>query len=249
MLGLTDVYAYPSAPPLHTISWYAEALGILWFSPTFRGPQFRPYFEGFDDHYHDCAAFKACNDRLNEHIIVCRREEHRFLAMLLCHPARVRLIDHIDCFMTPNGLNCPPSQWGRFGHPLRYTPQQVRNNLTNFRELVRWIRRDPRLNVVTVSEVARKYRQQTDVINRAELLEAAAAIHWEANILLHDRFCPAEILAGLAEAVLHFDQHMRLPDAVPRHNVMGPSQNLIIQPEVRHCSWDMLNTHSKSVMD
>ena len=250
LLELPYVYAYPSAPPLYTLSWYAGALGIPWFSPTLGGQPFRPYFEeGFDDSYHDRAAFNAIKDKLDEHIDVCLREKQPFLALLLYHPARVRLIDHIDCFMTPNGLNRPRAEWGRYGNPRRYTPQQVRDNLANFRELVRWIRTDPRLNVLTVSEVARKYGRQPDVMTRTEILEAATAIHRHAKILLHDRFSPAEILAGLAEAVLHFDQHMRLPETVPRHNVMGPSQNLIVQPEVPDCSWDILITHAKSVID
>src|SRR5688500_4090526 len=38
-LGLPYVYAYPSAPPLHSLSWYCGALCFPWFSPTHRSEE------------------------------------------------------------------------------------------------------------------------------------------------------------------------------------------------------------------
>jgi len=248
LLGLPYVYAYPAAPPLYNLSWYTGALGLPWASPTLNHAPFRAYFGGFDDCYPSTVAFEGHLQRLDAHIETCLAEGQPFLSLFLYHPQRLRLLDFIDRFWSPNGINYPPELWGQYGQPRRYSPVQVARALVNFRRLVRWIRADPRLRSVTVTEVARRYGAQPASISRAELAAAAEAICAAQAILLHERFSPAEMLVGLAQALVHFAEQKELPAEVPRQDVLGPTRNPIWHPEAQGYAWEMLIQRAQEVM-
>jgi len=240
-LGLPYIYAYAAAPPRYSLSWYAGALGLPWSSPTLDpATPFLGYFDGFDSLYPDDAAFEAQWRRLGAHIDACLNGDQPLLSLLLYHPQRVRLAEFIDRYWTANGVNLPPEQWGRYGQPARYTAAQVATALANFRRLARRLRADPRLRPVTVGEVARAYGTQPEEISRADLLAASQAIADADEILLHERYSPAEILVALAHAVVRYAADGRVPPAVPRANVLGPTANLIWYPEVGAYAWDAL---------
>lgn len=249
ILGLPFVYCYPAAPPLYSLSWYAGALGLPYTSPTLNGQPFRAYFEFEDDNYPDDEKFQGKLQLLDEHIDLCSKESQPFLTLFLYHPQRVNLIDFIDTFWSPNGVNYPGERWGMYGRPRRRTTEQVRTALANFRQLARRLRHDPRLNIMTVSEVARKYGRQPDSIPREELLAAAKAISATEDILIHPRFSPAEMVCGLARAVTHFGEAGQLPDAVPRPEVLGPTRSPIWHPELQVCSFQKLTDLARRLLD
>ncbi|MBI3974572.1 MAG: hypothetical protein HY332_25120 [Chloroflexi bacterium] len=248
ILGLPYVYAYPAAPPYYSVSWYAGALGFPWASPTLGGQPFRAYFAGFDDRYPDTPAFDAHLVRLDQHIDTCLNEGQRFLSLFLYHPQRLRLAEFIDRYWSPNGVNYPPEQWGRYGTPSRYTPSQVATSLANFRRLARWIRNDPRLDPMTVTEAVRRYGSQPDTVTRDDLLEAAQSICAADEILLHTPFSPAEVLVALARAVAAFATEGALPATVPRLDALGPVRNLIVQPEAQGYTWDMIVRRGRELL-
>src|SRR5579872_3686580 len=202
ILGVPYVYAYPAAPPLYSLSWYAGALGLPWESPTLDGKPILGYLEEFDDTYPYTPAFEAYLAKLDRLIDDCLAGGQPFLTLFLFHPQRLRLKDFIDYYWSPNGVNYPKQRWGMYGRPPVYTPELVKTSLANFRRLARWVRNDPRLNVMTVPEVAAKYGKQPAVITREELLDAARQITGGNEILIHPRFSPAEILVGLARALV-----------------------------------------------
>jgi hypothetical protein len=233
LLGLPYLYAFPAAPPLYNVSWYAGALGLPWSSPTLEGaPPFRAFFDDFDDRYHDRAAFEAQLRRLDAHVDACLAARQPLLSLLLYHPQRVRLAEFMDRFWSPNGSNYPVAEWGQRGQPARYTPAQVKTSLDNFRRLARKLRRDPRLRPLTVGEVVREYGAQPAHIVFEELLAISREICARNEILFHERFSPAEILVALAEMVVHTSQHGKPPARLPRRDVLGPVQNLIVHPEL-----------------
>src|SRR5262249_54955864 len=135
MLQLPYVYVYPSAPPLYNLSWYAGALSFPFESPTLDGRPIRSYFEGFDDKYPNTEAFNAELARLDRHIELCLEEGQPFLTLFVYHPQLVRLVDFIDAFWCPNGVNYPEERWGLYGRPRRRTQRQVNTALANFRRL------------------------------------------------------------------------------------------------------------------
>ncbi len=243
ILGLPYVYPYPAAPPLYNLTWYAGALGLPFDSPMLdedkRGTgrqEIAAYFGGFDDHYPNDREFENHLAKLDAWIERCLDEGHPFLSLFLYHPQKLRLLDFVDFFWSSNGVNHPKERWGRYGRPRRRTAAQVQNALANFRRLARWVKQDPRLNVLTVAEVARKYGHQPDGISRSELVEAARAIaDSEPEILLHPRFSPAEIVAAMARAVVFFTERGQLPPSVPRETVLGPKQGPIARPELQGC--------------
>lgn len=236
LLKMPYVYSYPAAPPLYNLSWYAGALNLPYESPTLDQQPFRAYWEFDDVNYHSDAAFQARLPQLREHLDLCLKEHQPFLTLFLFHPQRVRLVDFIDHFWSPNGVNLPPEQWGKFGQPRRRAPEEVKTALANFRRLARWLRKDSRLNFVTVTEVAAKYGAQPATITREELFAAAQKMATADEILHLPRFSPAECLTALARAVIHFADRGQVLSSVPREDVLGPTASPISVPELPGCT-------------
>jgi hypothetical protein len=113
----------------------------------------------------------------------------------------------------------------------------VRTAFANFRRFARWIRRDARLNPITVTQVAQSFGQQPASITLEELLDAARAISIAREVLIHGRFSPAEIVSGFARAMIAFDERQHLPQEVPRDDVLGPIRNPIWYPEAQGCTY------------
>jgi len=205
--------------------------------------------EGFDDKYPDNRAFEAYLGKLDERINTCRAEGQPFFTLFLCHPQRVRLKDFPDIHWCPNGVNYPKDRWGMYGRPPAYTPEQVKTLLANFRRLARWIRQDPRINVMTVPELVQKYGKQPASIRREELSSAARQITAGDEILIHPQFSPAEILVGLAHALILSADHNQLPTDVSRDDVLGPTRNPIWIPELQGCTQQTLIQLARQLLD
>jgi len=235
MLGLPYVYAIPAAPPLYSLSWYAGALAIPWGSPTVGGASFRAFFT-MDDAYSDMDAFEKQLRRLDQHIDLCLEVDQPFLTIMAAHPQRIRLIDYVDPFWAPNGVNYPNERWGMHGRPRMRSARQVDIALANFRRFAKWIRHERRLNPMTIAEVAKLYGDQPTTIKREELVEAALAISQANEVLLHPRFSPAEITSAIARELLAFEEQRQLPPEIPRDCVLGPTSSPIYYPEAQGCT-------------
>ncbi len=249
LLQLPYVYAFPAAPPHYSVSWYAGALGLPWSSPTLDRRPLLSYLDGFDDHYPDDAAFEIKLQKLNQQIDTALVAGQCFMSMLLYHPQRVRLAEFIDSFWSPNGINYPRERWGDYGLPERYTPAQVATALRNFRHLARSIRHDQRLRPLSVADVARRYGSQLAEITYDDLHSAGKEICATGEILLHDRFSPAEILVALARSITGFAVDGQLPRSAPRSDVLGPKTNPIWFPEAQVYRWDMLVQRAQELLD
>jgi hypothetical protein len=240
LLGLPYIYAYPAAPPLFSLSWYAGALCLPSWNPERGGRQTPAYAPEFDDAYPDTPSFDARLVQLERQVEELITASQPFMTMFLYHPQRLHLIEFIDHFWAPNGVNIPPERWGQQGQPRRYTAEQTATACANFRRLVRWIRDDGRLNPITVRELVARYGHQPVCITSDEVLAAAREVARARAPQLHARFSPAELLLGMIEAVLMFERNGAFPPQVPRHEVLGPIENPIIEPELRRCTWSHL---------
>ena len=180
---------------------------------------------------------------------MCLEERQPYLTLFVYHPQLVRLIDFIDSFWSPNGVNYPIERWGMYGRPRRRTAEQVKTALANFRRLARWIRNDRRLNSITVSNVVQRYGCQPSSVTREELLDAAMAISAANEILFHPRFSPAEVVMGMARALVSFADHGQLPISVSRDNVLGPTHSPIWHPELQGGSQETLVQCARQLID
>ena len=249
ILGLPYVYASPAAPPLYNLSWYAGALGVPWDSPTLNNKPILCHMEEFDEKYPDDQAFEAHLRKIDRHINTCIAGGQPYLTLFLIHPQRLRLKEFIDNYWCPNGVNYPRERWGAYGRPSQYSREEVEKLLANFRRLVRWIRNDPRLNVMTVPQLAQKYGKQPTLITREELGDAARQIVASDEILIHPRFSPAEILVGLAHGLVAYADHNQLPLNVPRADVLGPTRNPIWIPELQGCDYRALVQLARQLLE
>ena len=249
ILGLPFVYAIPAAPPRYNMSWYGGALGLPWGSPTLDNKPILAHMEEPDEIYTDDKAFEAHLRKVDRHLNACLADGQPYFTFFLIHPQRLRLRDFIDHYWCPNGVNYPEERWGSYGRPRQYSPEEVRKRLANFRRLARWIRNEPRLNVMTVPELAQKYGKQPSAITRAELADEARRIAASEEILIHPRFSPAEILAALAHGVVVSAEQGQLPDHLPRVDVLGPTRNPIWIPELQGCSRQTLVQIARRLLD
>jgi hypothetical protein len=236
VLGLPYVYAIPAAPPLYSLSWYAGALGMPWASPTLDNKPLLCYGEAIDEDHIDDPGFEARLAQVDRQINSCLAAGQPYLTLYLMHPQRLRLKDFIDIYWSPNGVNYSQEQWGAYGRPPQRSREEVQKLLANFRRLARWIRKDPRLNVMTVPQVVQKYGKQPASITRDELSDTARRIIAGDEILIHARFSPAEIVVGLAHALVTAAEHNSLPTEVPRADILGPTSGPIWIPELQGCS-------------
>jgi hypothetical protein len=249
ILGMPFVYAIPAAPPLYSLSWYAGALGLPWGSPTLDNKPILSHMEEPDEIYTDDKVFEAHLRKVDRHLNACLADGQPYFTFFLIHPQRLRLKDFIDVHWCPNGVNYPEERWGNYGRPRQYSREEVATRLANFRRLARWIRNDPRLNVMTVPELAQKYGKQPDSISRAELAEAARRIATSDEILIHPRFSPAEILSALAHGVVASAEQRQLSDHLPRIDVLGPTRGPIWIPELQACSHEALVRIARQLLD
>ncbi len=249
ILGLPFVYAVPAAPPLYSLSWYAGAFGFPWGSPTLDNKPILSHMEEPDEIYTSDDLFDSHLHKVDRHLDACLANGQPYFTFFLIHPQRLRLRDFIDDYWSPNGVNYPEERWREFGQPRQYSLEEVKTRLANFRRLARWIRNDPRINVMTVPELVRKYGKQPATITRAELTDAAHNITKGYEILIHPRFSPAEILISLAHMVVIAAGQLPLPDQLPRVDVLGPTRNPIWIPELQGCSLQTLAGIARQLLD
>jgi hypothetical protein len=105
--------------------------------------------------------------------------------------------------------------------------------LRNFRRLVQYIRGHSQLNVLSLPEATAKYGRLPAEIGRLDLLAAAQRVCALDEVAIEDRYSPAEVIMGFAEALLTFAREGHLPESLPRSEVLGPLEDPVIIPEER----------------
>jgi hypothetical protein len=186
---------------------------------------------------------------LGQRIDACLTNRQPFLTLFLYHPLRLHNVQFEGEYWSPNGVNYPKERWGMYGRPALYTPEEVQTSLANFRRLAHWLRQDPRLNIMALPDVVKKYGKQPKSITREELSVAAQEIVASDEILIHPRFSPAEIAVGLAHAIVFYADDRRLPPKVPRDDVLGPTRSPIWIPELRGCTYSTLVELARQLLD
>ncbi len=227
-MGLPYAYGFAAAPPLQNLTRYCGALN---FPLPPGGDETIPYFEGFDDALSDEPAFVRRLERLAAKIDQCLAAGQPLLLIHPCHPFKTYSLDWTDGYMTANGVNIPPSEWPRRRQPGLRTRAQVDLAMRNFRRLARFIRHHPHLNVINLAEAAAKYGRFPDAIGRLDLYAAAQRTVAQREVAIEERYSPAEVVLGWAEALVAFGRGGNLPPTLPRRDVLGPLEDPLIIPE------------------
>jgi hypothetical protein len=113
--------------------------------------------------------------------------------------------------------------------------------MRNFRRLAQFIRRHPRLNVLSLPEATAKYGRLPAEIGRLDLFAAAQRVCALNEVAIEERYSPAEVIMGFAAALLTFVRQGHLPESLPRSKVLGPLEDPLIIPEERaNLGWQTL---------
>jgi len=241
-LGLPYVYGYPLAPPLFSVSRFCGTLNFPCEHPLpgSTGP-FLPYFDGFDDRLSSDPDFVAHLERFDRHVDACIAAGQPLMVIHPCHPVKTYSLDWIDDYLTPNGVNIPSEERVRRPQPGVRTDGQMELVMRNFRRLVQYIARHPQINVLSLPDAARKYGQIPECIDRLSLYAAAQRVCALGQIVIEERYSPAEVLMAFAEGLLLFARGGSMPDTLPRREVLGPLEDPVIIPEPPGAlAWDTL---------
>jgi len=229
-VGKPYVYGFPAAPPRFNISWYCGALTTPADGST--------YLQIPDEAYADNTKFQSALRRLDEFLDNAIDEGQPLVTIYLCHPLMLRNIDWHVYYIYPNGTNVPEELWPLGPQPRLRSPEEVGLAIENFKRLALKISKDPRLNVISMSEVATRFGYQHTEIGTGELAVAAEQAVRTGVIEIRERFTPAEICLGLVESLLAFIQDKNVPHAVPRRPLLGPMEKGPLMPEKWHVRWD-----------
>jgi hypothetical protein len=231
-LGVPYVYGYAAAPPRFSVSRFCGVLNFPYRGPLQNSSEsFLPYFSGFDDRFSHNPDFLAHLERFDRHIDACLAAGQPLLGIHPCHPVKTYTLGWIDRYLTQNGVNIPPEVRAKRVGPGLRTPGQMELVKHNFRRLAQFIRRHPQLNVLSLPEATAKYGQFPQEIRRADLFAAAQWVRSMDEVVIGERFGPAEVLMGFAEALLIFAREGHLPQSLPRSEVLGPLDDPLIVPE------------------
>jgi hypothetical protein len=211
----------------------------LWYAGTLNLPSAdSPGFGGFDEIYSCDDAFERRMKQLDGFLADCARRGVEYVSIFGCHPVRVMARGWIEEYCLVNGLTRTPEELGWL-YAVK-TPQEEAAAKANFRRLCQYLKGHPDLKMVGVEEAAKAFSSQPEDISRDELTAYADQVEQAGRAVLDRTFSPAEMVCGLADSLVHAEEHGDLPDAVGRRNVLGPTSLPVAGMEVYALSGEEL---------
>lgn len=220
-------------------AWYAGALCL-------NGPN-EPAFGGFDTIYTCDAAFEAELARLEPFIADCAQRGAELVTLFGGHPVRVMAHGWLEHYTLGGGITRTPRDIGwlyAVKPPAMETIAQA-----NFRRLCKAVKSLKGVQVVGASEAARLFSSQPGTIYRDELAAYGEQLERAGGPVLHATFSPAELVAGIAESLLHFERHGDLPYEIPRRDVLGPDTRPITGRQVDLVTHEQLIGTCRELVD
>ncbi len=207
------------------VHWYS---GVLTFG-------YRHVFEGFDQLYSDEAAFAAFFRTFQATVERYLAAGFPWMGIFCAHPITVRAYEFGDVLNFSHGRETPPEAWQQ--PPLK-TEDEYRTALASFTSLIRYIAGHPRLQVVPVGTLGRRYGGDPTHIAAAELLSYAEGAHNSPDIPADDaRLSPAQAVDVLTQAIASLADGASLSALSIRH-VDGP---VSLPPDLvsgANCPWE-----------
>ena len=154
------------------------------------------------------------------------------------HPMGYKAGIFTDRFWAANGKNLPKERWGEWGMPALRTEQEMEISRQNFRRAAKYVRSVDWLKVTTIEELNTIYKYQRVYITKEEITEIADEICQKEEVLPGKYFSPAELTVAMAEFLIHFKKHGKIPEKIKRVDVLGPMESPIVFPEKPKLLWE-----------
>jgi len=212
----------PASLPGHDVVWFCNALNFS-----------NQYSNGFDDAYYRDDLFEPAFDKLKADFPDVVRTS-QVIALFGGHPTKIRAEEFWDLNFY-GGTNTPPEAW----RAPRLRPRgSMATAQKNFRRMMRWLKGRDDVEVTTYRELMDVYSGQREWVWHDELHRAAARALRERTLAPADDLSPAEIFAGLAEAILDFPNESRLPRRLRVEHLWGPREMPPATPGVGSVTFD-----------
>jgi hypothetical protein len=188
---------------------------------------FSAQYAGFDDAYYRDDLFEPIFDKLKAELPEQARTAD-VLALFAGHPTKIRAEEFWDLNFY-DGKNTEPGEW----RTPRLRPRETMATAQkNFRRMMRWLKSRDDIEITTYRALMDIYSGQKDTMTREEL-KAVAAITLETKVLAPtDDFSPAEVFAGLARAIIGYQETGTLPPSLGAARPLGPIAMPPAQPEI-----------------
>ena len=205
----------PARLPGHDVVWFCNALN------------FSAQYAGFDDAYYRDDLFEPVFDKLKAELPEQARTAD-VLALFAGHPTKIRAEEFWDLNFY-DGKNTEPGEW----RTPRLRPQETMATAQkNFRRMMRWLKRRDDIEITTYRTLMGVYAGQKEALTREEL-RAVASVTLETKVLAPtDDFSPAEVFAGLARAIISYQEKGALPPGLETVHPLGPLAMPPAQPEL-----------------
>lgn len=185
---------------------------------------------GFDARLPDDDAFAERLDWLDEHLDerAASGADPEWVGVFAAHPTRVRATEFWDAVNFADGASPPPEEWEP---PALRPAADMAAAKANFRELVRFVRDDARIEMTPVGDLVAAYADRPADLSPETLLEAAEEAAEGETIGVERAVSPAEVAVGFAEVVRAGSLR-----GVERRDVYGPTADPPREPETDRVS-------------
>lgn len=208
-------YGVPFEMPHHRAFWFCGTLVFSILGLVVDYERDHPgHFEGF---FENDALFET---RLNNFASVLSQtmEKWEFTSLFGAHPHRL-LTTKFSCWNHYNGVNRNPP----IAPPLR--PARERKVVwKNFTKLVEYLANVPGLHIQGLSGLTQTFGNYPKKIPARCLNHYAEKVRESSDVPFDEFFSPAELLAALADSLIHFEEDGVLPEQLEVRKVIGPTQ-------------------------
>ncbi|MGH7142939.1 MAG: hypothetical protein ACREJ2_02255 [Planctomycetota bacterium] len=190
----------------------APANPVCWYDYCF---QYGPYGLGIgsEGNYSRPDQIDAVLQRWEGEVEAFHTAGVPWIQIFMAHPLMIRAKQFNDALNYADGKNRIP--WVT---PEMRTLEEMEVARTQFRRVVRWIAKHPKLTNATLYDTFRKLGLRKAKITRAELAAYATVAHRHESIRTGYSFSPGEALLAMAEGLLA----KILPQATQVREVLGP---------------------------
>ena len=219
----------------------------LWYAGTLNMPAAStPGFGGFDQLYTCDAAFEARLKELDAYLAACLSRGVEYVSVFGCHPVMVCARGWIEEYVQANGKTRSIEEIG-WRYAVKGPADEARAK-ANFRRLCRYLKDHPGLEMLGGAEAAKLFSTQPEEISRDELTAYALDVIHADRPVLHSTFSPAELLTGLCASIVAAAEGRRVPDEVPRRDVLGPTDIPVLGREADLVSFEELADLSRQLV-
>ncbi len=205
----------PARLPGRNVVWFCNALN------------FSAQYSGFDNYYYRNELFEPVLSKLEEEWPKIAGTGG-VLALFAGHPCKIRTEQFWDLNFY-GGRNTPPGEWKTPGLRPAASMETAKKN---FRRLMRFLKGREDVEITTYSQLMKLYGRQKEILTKDELAGMALASLEKGSLVPHEYFSPAEAFAGLARAILDFEEKGALPPSFDVIHPLGPPEMPPRRPEI-----------------